>query len=375
MRNDSIERAINDTALTITDYILQKIEQIKRQKDLDTKRYINQEIKNQQRDSPFLSTEEQEEVEYDSYYRLIKEYSPELFEITGDLIETFPFDKNQGVFQIFEDKNQFFGVYKQKTKEAHKITPVFSSKKDVLQKTVGTFRFEKFRKYSFFLTEDGKAFSLDENKHLRLNLSKPFKILTTYENIEQARIALVKEELKKNPKLLKESLYRTLEENHIPCDLLGKTVILQNISKDDKGIQLSLEGNQKERIVQLSDIAEKWIEKIRDNPGMNILFDEIIMESRSIAEGFLAFYEQGLNKEMQVQQHNFEVIVTEEGSYIGKLSSNGIVKQISPYFSEKEAHKQLENLAHHIQLEKHKERQVEKEWELSIEDIEFSEKA
>jgi hypothetical protein len=375
MRNDSIERSVNDSILTITDYIFQMIERAKRQKDIDMKRIMNQQMNNLKQDSSLLSTEEKIEAEYDLYYALIKEHYPDLFEVKGNPVETFPVDSDKKVFQIFQDKNQFFGVYKEKTKKAHKITSVFSSKEEVLQKTFGTSQFEKFRERSFFLTEDGKAFSLHENKHLCLNLSYPFKNLTIYENIEQARSAVIKEELKSDPKFLKQALYRTLEEHHIPSDLLGKTVTLQSISKDNDGVRLFIEENQRERDIGLPDIVESWMERVKDHPKMKVVFDEIIMDSRSVAEGFLAFYGMEINKEIQTRQHDFEVISNEEGSYIGKLSGNGMVKKVSPYFSEKEAENQLKNLnIHIIQLEKEKARQGEIKVEPSMEFIEISEK-
>lgn len=374
MRNDSIERSVNDSMLTIADSILQMIEQSK-QKSLDRKSQspMNQEKKSMKHDSTSWSTKEKTEAEYELYYAMIKERHPQLFEIKGDSIETFPVDKEKSVFFILKDKETYFGVYKQESKEAHIVTPVFPTKEDLLQKTLGTSQFEKFRMHSFFLVEDGKAFSLHDNKQLRLNLAKSYKTLTTYENIEQARSSVVKEELKNDPKLRKQSLRRALEEHFIPSDLLGKTVTIQNISNDDQGTRLSLVENQKERDVWLPDIAEKWIERVRDNPGMKVMFDEVIMDSRSIAEGFLAFYGMEINKESQARQHDFEVISNQDGSYIGKLSGNGKVKKVSPYFSEKEAEKQLGNLNTHIQLEKQKERQ-EKEVETDIQFKEIREK-
>lgn len=358
MRNDSIERSVNDSVLTIADSILQMIEQSK-QKSLNKTSLMNQEKKSLKQDSTSWSTEEQTEAEYELYYAMIKEHHPQFFEIKGNYIETFPVDKEKSVFYILKDKGAYFGVYKQESKEAHIVTPVFPTKEDLLQNTLGTSQFEKFRMHSFFLVDDGKAFSLHDNKQLRLNLAKSYKTLTTYENIEQARTFVVKEELKNDPKLRKQALRRALEEHFIPSDLLGKTVTIQNISNDGQGTRLSLVENQKERDVWLPDIAEKWMERVRDNPGMKVMFDEVIMDSRSIAEGFLAFYGMEINKESQAKQHDFEVISNQVGSYIGKLSGNGKVKKVSPYFSEKEAEKQLGNLNNHIQLEKRKEIQVQ----------------
>ncbi|MFS0890964.1 hypothetical protein AB3M94_19365 [Peribacillus frigoritolerans] len=88
---------------------------------------------------------------------MIKEHHPQLFEIKGDYIETFPVDKEKSVFFILKDKDAYFGVYKQESKEAHIITPAFSTKEDLLQKTLGTSQFEKFRMHSFFLEEDWKS--------------------------------------------------------------------------------------------------------------------------------------------------------------------------------------------------------------------------
>ncbi|MFJ7512721.1 hypothetical protein ACIQW7_25235 [Peribacillus simplex] len=368
MRNDSIERSVNDSMLTIADSILQMIEQSK-QKSLNKTSLMNQEKKRLKQDSTSWSTEKKTEAEYELYYAMIKEHHPQLFEIKGNYIETFPVDKEKSVFFILKDKDAYFGVYKQESKEAHIVTPVFPTKEDLLQKTLGTSQFEKFRMHSFFIVDNGKAFSLHDNKQLRLNLAKSYKTLTTYENIEQARTFIVKEELKNDPKLRKQSLRRALEEHFIPSDLLGKTVTIQNISNDGQGTRLSLVENQKERDVWLPDIAEKWMERVRDNPGMKVMFDEVIMDSRSIAEGFLAFYGMEINKEIQAKQHDFEVISNQVGSYIGKLSGNGKVKKVSPYFSEEEAEKQLGNLNNHIQLEKRKEIQV-KEVET---DIQFKE--
>lgn len=335
MRNDS-----NDSMLAISDYILQMIEQSKRQKEIDMKRTMDQGSKLQQNYPP-LSAEHSEEAEYDLYYVLEKEHHPDLFEIKGSPVETFPVDKDKSVFQIYQDKENFFGIYKQEEKEAHKITPVFSSIEDVLQDTFGTSQFEKFRRHSFFIAEDGKAFSLHENQQLRLNLAKPYTTLITYENIEQARFAVLKDELKNDRSLLKQALRRTLDENNIPLHLLGKTVTLQSISKNDEGIQLSIEENKKD--IRLPDIEESWIERVRSHPNMKAVFDEIVTDSRSISEGFIAFYGMEINKEIQTKQHDFEVISNQTGSYIGKLSGDGMVKKVSPYFTDKEAEKQLGN--------------------------------
>ncbi|MCK1986012.1 MULTISPECIES: hypothetical protein [unclassified Peribacillus] len=177
---------------------------------------------------------------------MIKERHPQLFEIKGNYIEAFPVDKEKSVFFILKDKDAYFGVYKQESKEAHIVTPVFPTKEALLQKTLGTSHFEKFRMHSFFIEDDGKAFSLHDNKQLRLNLAKSYKILTTYENIEQARTFVVKEELKNDPKLRKQSLRRALEEHFIPSDLLGKTVTIQNISNNGQGTRLSLEPSNSE---------------------------------------------------------------------------------------------------------------------------------
>ncbi|MFE4708814.1 hypothetical protein [Peribacillus simplex] len=361
MRNDSIERSVNDSVLTIADSILQMIDQSK-QKSLKKTSLKNQEKKSLKQNSTSWSTKEKTEVEYELYYAMMKDHHPQLFEIKGEIIEKFTFNKEKSVFFILKDKDAYFGVYKQESKEAHIVTPGFPTKEDLLQKTLGTSQFEKFRMHSFFLMGDGKAFSLHDNKQLRLNLAKSYTTLKTYENIEQARSSVVKEELKNDPKLRKQSLRRALEEHFIPSDLLGKTVTIQNISMDGQGTRLSLVENQKERDVWLPDIAEKWMEKVRDSTGMKVLFDEVIIDSRSIAEGFLAFYSMEIKKESQAKQHEFEVISNQDGSYIGKLSGNGIVKKVSPYFSEKEAEKQLGNLNAHIHIERQKEIQ-EKELE------------
>ena len=114
------------------------------------------------------------------------------------------------------------------------------------------------------------------------------------------------------------------------------------------------------------------VEKVRVTPQMNVLFDEIVMDSRAIAEGFLSFYGVEINKEFQKKHHDFEVISNEKGSYIGKLNGRGQVKQVSPYFSEREAEKQLIHLHNHIQLEK--DRLKDKEGTPTIEMLEISEK-
>ncbi|MGF6947723.1 hypothetical protein QF028_000216 [Neobacillus sp. B4I6] len=354
MRNDSIERSVNDSMLTIADYILQMIEQTKRQQELDIKRLAVG-------DDLSLLNEEREEAEYELYYALIKERQPDLFKVKGDLVESFSVEKDKSFLQIFHKNGQFYGVYKHESQEAHKVTHDFQSKEEVLGSTLGTSEFEKFRGLSFFLSKDGKAFSLQYNKQFRLNLVKPYKTLSFYESIEQARSFVVKEELKTDPKLRIQSLRRTLEKYHIPSDLIGKTVTLNRISKDDEGIRISFEEAEKERNIRLPDLAEKWMERVRDNPRMRVAFDELIMDSCSIGEGFLAFYGMDINKELQTRQHDFEVISNAEGSYIGKLSGNGRVKKLSPYFFEEEAKKQLENLTKYIQLEIQNERYIDKE--------------
>jgi hypothetical protein len=368
LRNDVIERTVNDTLLTIADYILQMIEKSRKQKDVDMKELMAQEMNHFQRDHPSLSLEEKEEAEYELYYALIKERQPELFELKGNVVETFPIDKDKSVFHIYQSNDIFYGVYQQDLKEAHQITRSFSSKEELLQTTFGTSQFEKFRGRSLFL-KDEQTFALHSNKHFRLNLVKKYKTLDTFENIQQARSSIVREELNNDPKLRKHALRRSLEEHHIPSDLLGKVVTLRTISKENEGINLSFEENGKEREIKLPDLDEKWLERISANPKMKAIFDELVMDSHSVAEGALAFYGMEINKELQTKQQNFEVISDEEGSYIGKVSGDGSVKKFSPYFSEEEAEKQLGNLNKHLQLENQKERLDEVESDIDFIDI------
>ena len=126
--------------------------------------------------------------------------------------------------------------------------------------------------------------------------------------------------------------------------LWEKQLRSNSIYKDEQGVRISLEENGKERDIRLPDLAEKWMERIKENPRMKAVFDELIMDSRSIGEGFLAFYGIEINKELQTRQYDFEVISNEEGSYIGKLNGNGTVKKLSAYFSEEEAKDQLVRL-------------------------------
>jgi hypothetical protein len=346
--------------LTITDSILQMIEQSKKQKELDRNRLAAP-------DKLSILNEERGEAEYELYYGLIKERRPDLFEVNGDYIESFPVDKDKSTFQIFHNNGEFYGVYKQGAKDAHIVTQVFHSKEEVLLNTFGTSEFEKFREHTFFLSKDGKVFSLQNNKQFRLNLVKPFKTLAFYENIREARSLVVKEELRKDPKLRIQALRRTLEEHFIPLDLIGKTVTLNSISKDNEGVWVSFEENKKEQNIRLLDFDEKWMERVRDNSRMTAAFDELIMDSRTIGEGFLTFYGLEINNELQTRQHDFEVISNEEGSYIGKFSGTGMVKKLSPYFSEVEANKQLKSLHNHNQLHKQKERYEDKGAKLRIE--------
>ncbi|MBT2728227.1 hypothetical protein J7E63_14905 [Bacillus sp. ISL-75] len=346
---------------------MQMIEQTKRQQELDIKKLpVDDELS--------LSNEERGEVEYEIYYALIKERQPDLFELNGDCKDIFSWGQDKRLFQIFQNNGQFYGVYKQEFKEAHKVTEVFHSKEEVLLNTFGTSKFERFRGHVLFLSKDGKAFSLQNSQQFRLNLMKPFKAQAFYENIEQARSFIVKDELKKEPKIRIQALRRTLEEYYIPSDFVGKTITLNSISKDNEGVRISFEENEIEQNIRIPNLDEKWLGKIRDNPRMNVAFDELIMDSCSIGEGFLAFYDLEIKKELQIRQQDFEVVSDEEGSYIGKLSATGGVKKISPYFSEKEANEQLEKLNHYIQLEKQKDRYKEKEVEPSIEFMELSEK-
>jgi hypothetical protein len=372
VRNDSIERSVNDSLLTIAEYILQLIEHTKRQIELDNRRFVGSEMKIRQKD--YFSNKEREEAEYDLYYALIKERQPDLFVVNGDRVEVFSVNKDKSSFQVYQNDGLFFGTYKQESKEPHKVTSVFHSKEEVLRNTFGTSEFEKFRGHAIFLSKDGKAFSLKNNKQFRLNIIKPFKPQSFYENIEQARIFVVKEELMNDPKLKKQALRRTLDEYHIPLDLLGKTVTINSICKDKRGVKITFEENEKERDIRLPDLSEKWIERIGSNPRMKAAFDELIMDSCSIGEGYLTFYGIEINKELQTRQHNFEVFSNTEGSYIGKISGNGTVKKLSPYFSEEEAKKQLEDLTNYIQLEKKNERYIDKEDGSSIEFMDISEK-
>ncbi|MGZ7135532.1 MAG: hypothetical protein ACXVHY_06610, partial [Methanobacterium sp.] len=142
MRNDSIERSVNDSMLYIADYILQMVE---KQNDLDIRRLVSSEMKNLQKDLPSLSNGKREEAEYELFYALIKERQPDLFVINGNSVESFPVDKNKSSFHVFHYNSQFYGVYKQESKEAHKVTQVFHSKEEVLRNTFGTSEWEKFR--------------------------------------------------------------------------------------------------------------------------------------------------------------------------------------------------------------------------------------
>jgi hypothetical protein len=372
VRNDSIERSVNESMLTIADYILQMLEQAKKQNEIDMRRYLGSEDLQEHYFS--LSNEEREEAEYELYYALIKERQPDLFVVKGTSVETFSVNKDKSSFHVFHNNGQFYGVCKQGLKEAHKVTPVFHSKEEVLRNTFGTSEFEKFRGHAFFLTKDGKSFSLNHNKSFRFNLVKPFKPQEFYENIEQARSFVVKDELMNDSKFRKHAIRKTLEKYHIPSDLIGKTVTINRICKDERGVKISFEENERERDICLPDLSDKWIERARDNHRMKAVFEELIKDSCSIGKGYLAFYGIEINKEFQTRQHDFEVISNADGSYIGKLNGNGRVTKLSPYFSEEEAEKLLKNLNKHIQLEKKKQRYEVKEVEESIEFMESSEK-
>lgn len=358
--------------LYMAEYILQMIEESKKQNELDMKKIIDEKLKNLQMN--FMSNEAREEAEYELYYTFIKMQRPDQFDNKGDYVESFPLNNYNGIFQIIDINGQFFGVYKKESKEAHKVTRGFQSKEEVLLNTFGTSDFERFRGESLFLTKEGMAFCLKDNKQFRLNLVKPFRALSLYENMEQARSFIVKDELKKDTNISLQALLRTLEEFRIPSDLIGETVTINSIFKDNEGVYITFEENQKKQDIRLPDLEEKWLERLRDNPKMKVALDELIMDSRSIGEGFLAYYGIEINKEFQIMQHDFEVISNKEGSYIGKLSGAGTVKKLSPYFSEKEAIQQLVNMNNFIHIEKQKERFVNNEADLYIEFMESRKK-
>ena len=155
MRNDSIERTINDSILTITEYFLQRVEQAKKQREIDTRKFISRDMKNLHADHPSLSNEEREEAEYELYYSLIKQHQPDLF-VNGNPVEIFPVDKDKSSFQVLHANDQFFGVYKQESKEAHKVTQVFHSKEEVLRNTFGTSDLKNFEAMHSFLQKMGR---------------------------------------------------------------------------------------------------------------------------------------------------------------------------------------------------------------------------
>ncbi|MDR4950460.1 hypothetical protein [Neobacillus cucumis] len=353
--------------LNILDSIFQKIEQAKMQQDINSKKLPLD-------DGHSLSEEERGEAEYDIYYASIKEKQPEQFELIGDCIDIFSWDRDKRLFQIFQNNNQFYGVYKQESKEAHKVTQVFQSKEEVLLNAFGTSEFERFRGHVLYILKDGKVFTPQNNQEFRLNLVKPFKANSFYENIEQARTFIVKDELQKDPKIGMQAIRRTLEDYYIPSDFLGKTITLKSMTKDKEGIRISFEENEKEQTIRIPDLNEKWLKRIRVNPRMKVVFDELIMESSTIGQSFLSFFNFEIKKELQTRHHDFEVISNKEGAYIGKFYSTGELKKISPYFSEKEAIDQLEKLNHYIKLEKQKDRYKAKEIKLSNEFMEISEK-
>ncbi|TCN18443.1 hypothetical protein [Mesobacillus foraminis] len=359
MRNDVIERTANDTMLTIADYLLQMIEQARKQRDLELRSLIDQDSKNMQRDYPHLSAEERAEGEYELYYALLRERHSDVFEVQGNLQGTFPVDGNSR-FQIHHDKNEFYGVYNYDGKKPHRITDNFLTKEDLISNLFGSTKFEIFRNRTFFHCDDGKVYSLHDNKHFRLHMIKDFKFQLPCENIEHARLSVVKDELRNDGNLRLQALKKTLDEYGIPSDLVGETVTLSSVSSEKNGVRVLLEHKHKERQIMVPEMKEQWLERVRDYPKLKAAFDEFIMDSRSIGEGFLAFYGIELNKGIQTKQHGFEVMVNQEGSYIGKLHGSGKVKKVSPYFSsEKEAEVQLGKLENHIQLAKEQERQKE----------------
>ncbi|MBT2757951.1 hypothetical protein J7E71_18935 [Mesobacillus foraminis] len=359
MRTDVIERTVNDSMLTIADYLLQMIEQAKKQKDLELRALVDQKSKEILKDKPNLSAEERTEAEYELYYALMKERQLHLFEVKGNLAGTFPVDRISGV-QIFQEKNKFYGVYQQEGKDPHRITEYFPNKEALISNLFGSGEFEIFRSRTAFRSNDGNVFLLHDNKQFRLHLIKPFKFQSAYENMEQARLSIVKGELKMDSKLRARAVVKTLNEYDIPTDLSGKTVSITGISMEENGVRVSLEDTEKKRHITLPDLAETWVDRVKEHPRMKAAFDEFIMDSRSVGEGFLSFYGLEINKEIQTKQHDFEVVTDKEGSYIGKLHGTGKVKKVSPSFSsEKEAEVQLDKLKKHIQLEKEKEKQKE----------------
>ncbi len=359
MRTDVIERTVNDSMLTIADYLLQMIEQAKKQKDLELRALVDHKSRDILKDYPNLSAEKRTEAEYELYYALIKERQLHLFKVKGNLAGAFPVDRISSV-QIYQDKNKFYGVYQQEGKDPHRITEYFLNKEALISNLFGSGEFEIFRSRTAVQSNDGKVFFLHDNKQICLHLIKPFKVQSSYENMEQARLAIVKGELKMDSKLRARAVVKTLNEYDIPSDLSGKTVTITGISLEENGVRVSLEDNEKKRHITLPDLAETWVNRVKEHPRLEAAFDEFIMDSRSIGEGFLSFYGLEINKEIQTKQHEFEVITNKCGSYIGKLHGTGKLKKVSPSFSsEKEADVQLDKLLCHIQVEKEKEKRKE----------------
>jgi hypothetical protein len=353
VRNDSIERAVNDSIMTIAEYILQMREQAETRKGSDVSESLGNGMASMDRVFPTLPKDEREKAEFDLYHALIIEHQPALFEINGQPVEMYPAGKDS-TFQIHGGDEGFYGVYKKGGKEPYRVTKFLPSCKEVLTATFGTHEYERFRDRSFFIRKDGTVCSPGERTYLRFPGGDKVQSLPSYENIESARLSVVREQLKNDPAIRNQALKRTLEHHHMPFgSLLGKTVSLMNISKSREGVTISVE-DEKPRIreIRLPDLAGNWHGRIRGRPGVRAVFDEIILDSKAIAEGFMSFYGMEINRAVLNQNHDFEIVSDKKGWYIARLGEKGKLKRMSPYFTEKEAGIQLRNLKKHILLEK-----------------------
>ncbi|MDN4075504.1 hypothetical protein [Fictibacillus terranigra] len=369
MRNEVIEQTVNDSMVTTLDYILQLIEQSNKQKDGDRDKLIQQSLEQMRQDQPSLSKADKAELEYTLYYHLALKQQPEWFQLTGELIDRFPYEQNNSSFDVYQHEDNVWGVVTQEGKKSHKVTTSFKSKEDLLLHLFGTTQFEKFRGETFWIQQNEQVFSLKENKHFRLLLftgqsMKPFR---THKSLEKLRISILKDDLAQNPNLKKKALRQTLEDKSLPVSLMGKTVTINELEQKQDHVELTLKEDGTDHHIKLPDLEDKWMKLAKNRAAL--AFNELVMNSQAVAQGFLSFYGIEINQSLQTKAPDFEVISHPKGSFIGHVKSDGSIKKLSPYFTEKEANLRLGDLKKELRKEKNLEQDKSLNQEISFDDI------
>ncbi|MGO1135778.1 hypothetical protein ACTOS9_21845 (plasmid) [Bacillus subtilis] len=326
-RDETIERHI--AALT-TDFIAQILDYLQKQKATNANKFVQNQLDEYQQKHN-LTDLERSDVDYQIKYELAKKNKPELFEIKGKPVEVFPIDRNSKMVLLKKEDKTHVVAYQKKGMQPH-IIGKGRTKDDALKSVFGSSKYNIIRNNTVFDVGNGKALSLKSNRDIRLLGLQDKKPDIKLENPDVVRNSILKSSLENNPTEHKLLIERSLEKVGIDKQELHKNDYpLPNIKHDDDPMTIHKE-------------MTTFFTRIRDNEKLNKFAEAFKRDGYSFLQGFLGFYGVELQDRLAEKKQDFELVRSDKGTSINRMNANGDIKRLSPYFTQKEAEKQLNSL-------------------------------